>query len=249
MRTFVAPYKMGSKSAKTLANSLLVKRVDGTKIFKPTDKIINWGKSTLAPRGNPTILNKPEAIRNAANKLRTFTLLKQAGVSTVDWTTDSEIAKIWLTQNEVVVYGRKLLDAHSGKGIVLMGEGKENFTYCPLYTKGILKAHEYRLHVFKGQVIDVQKKRRRNENQANDFIKNLANGWVFCRDEVRPPMEVYNQSVKAIAALGLDFGAVDILYKQSENKIAILEINTSPGMEGTTVEAYTKAIKRCLCLR
>jgi D-alanine-D-alanine ligase-like ATP-grasp enzyme len=36
----------------------------------------------------------------------------------------------------------------------------------------------------------------------------------------------------------LDFGAVDIIYNAKRNECYVLEVNTAPGLEGTTVEKY-----------
>ena len=46
----------------------------------------------------------------------------------------------------------------------------------------------------------------------------------------------------AIKALGLDFGAVDIIYNEAEDQHYVLEVNTAPGLEGTTLQKYTEAI-------
>ena len=43
-------------------------------------------------------------------------------------------------------------------------------------------------------------------------------------------------------AVGLKIGAVDIIWNELENKCYVLEINTAPGLEGTTLVKYTEAI-------
>lgn len=240
MRTYIAPYKLGSASAKVLAGALQVKRVDGSKIFKPTDVIINWGNINLAPRGSPRIINKIDAISIAKNKYKTLSLLKAKGIPCVEFTTSKSEALRWVEDGNFI-YARTTLDSSQGKGIVVISD-TEDMINAPLYTKGI-KAHEYRVHVAFGKVIDLQKKKRRTDVASSDYIRNSANGWVFCREEVRAPKELFEAAVKAVAAVGLDFGAVDILYREAENKVAVLEINTAPGIENTSVQIYTKAFK------
>ena len=44
-------------------------------------------------------------------------------------------------------------------------------------------------------------------------------------------------------ALGLDFGAVDIVINR-DNQPVILEVNAAPGIQGTTLENYKKAVQR-----
>ncbi|MCS5737426.1 hypothetical protein, partial [Herbiconiux daphne] len=46
----------------------------------------------------------------------------------------------------------------------------------------------------------------------------------------------------AMAAVGLDYGAVDIITNREE--AWVLEVNTAPGMEGVTLEKYTAAISQ-----
>ena len=246
MRTFVLPYKQYSNSAKALATVLNCKRVDGSKIFKPTDAIINWGSSDVPMiRGNPRVINSARAVAAASNKLRTFEILNAAGVATLEGTTSEHHARVWV-EDGLTVYCRTIVTGHSGAGIVVAST-QDDVVPAPLYTKAILKAHEYRVHVFNGRVIDLKKKRRRNDTESSDYIKNHGHGWVFCRDGVQATVDVYKESIKAVAALGLTFGAVDVLYKEKDNVVAVLEVNTAPGLEGHTLTSYKKAIEEYLC--
>ena len=243
MRLFLSPYQIYSESAKGLAGALGVKRVSGEKIFRPNDIIINWGKSVLSPRGNPRIINIPEAVAKSVNKIITFNILKTVGIDTVEHTTSREVAMQWIDEG-ATVYARTVTTGHSGQGIVILNYENAAWVDCSLYTKAILKAHEYRVHVFNGQVIDLQKKKRRDGSEASGLIKNLSNGWVFCREDVKAPLDIFTTAVAAVKALGLHFGAVDILYKATDNKVAVLEINSAPGLQGHTLEKYKEALGR-----
>jgi glutathione synthase/RimK-type ligase-like ATP-grasp enzyme len=46
-----------------------------------------------------------------------------------------------------------------------------------------------------------------------------------------------------VKALGLTFGAVDLGLTPT-GKFKILEVNRAPGIEGSTIEAYVKAINK-----
>lgn len=244
-RQFIVPYKMGSKSAKSLANRLRVKQSRGIKVFRPATKLINWGKSDLQLRGRRlSVLNRPEVVKVASNKLFTFRALRSVGVPTVEFTTDKNVAYGWADEN-TVVYARQTLTGNSGMGIVVVGMD-DRMPDAPLYTKGFNKSHEFRVHVIGGQVVDFTKKRRRDGTDNNNFIKNLSNGWVFCRDGVVLPSAVRAISLAAVAGLGLDFGAVDILYRERSDEARVLEINTAPGLEGTTLERYAEALGRMI---
>ena len=130
-----------------------------------------------------------------------------------------------------------------GRGV--RNDGRGVLDDAPLYTKYVKKADEYRIHVFDGNVIDIQQKRKRQEvpnDEINYQIRNACNGWVFCRDNVHCPAECLALARRAVAVLGLDFGAVDIGYNRSSTAAVVYEVNTAPGLEGTTLDKYHEAI-------
>jgi glutathione synthase/RimK-type ligase-like ATP-grasp enzyme len=177
----------------------------------------------------------------AKNKLKTFLTLTKAGVYTPPFTTNHAVAKAWVDAGEVV-YGRKYLEASQGEGIVVITQDS-GWEMCPLYTKGVMKTHEYRVHVVNGRVIDFSKKRRRSEQESNPYIKNSNNGWVFCREGVELPNAIADAAIKSVAALSLHFGAVDVAYKERDDRAYVFEVNTAPGIEGTTLTKYTEALR------
>lgn len=241
-RVMLAPYNLGSRGATDLARAIGALRTKATKRLKRDVLLVNWGRSDLSVRGSPfKVLNPADKIILATNKLQCLNRLAEAGVERVQHTTSQDVVRQWLREEGVVVYGRKLLNASQGAGIVIIKTPAE-LVHCPLYTKGILKAHEYRVHVFGDKVLDVTKKRRRNEVDRSDYIKNLANGWVYCRNDIEIPDNLVECAKKAIRALGLDFGAVDILYRKGVPYV--LEINTAPGLQGTTLNKYVEEFRK-----
>jgi D-alanine-D-alanine ligase-like ATP-grasp enzyme len=44
----------------------------------------------------------------------------------------------------------------------------------------------------------------------------------------------------------LDFGAVDVIYNRAQDKAYVLEVNTAPGLEGSTLDNYVEAIQKVL---
>lgn len=259
MNIYILPYKRGSKSAKALAEALGGKRIrlKNSKFRPRADRlVINWGNSnavteslTLEPQ---MLLNHPESIRTASNKLSAFELWAGTGVPIPDYTSDREVANGWLQAGEVVVC-RSILNGHGGNGISLVNPDRANLPVadgglpvCPLYTRYVKKTAEYRIHVFNGQVIDVQQKRKRLDAENVDYkIRNHANGWVFCREDVDPPQAALEAAIRAVATLDLDFGAVDLVYNRYSG-VYVLEVNTAPGLEGTTLEKYTEAVRKLI---
>lgn len=247
MRTVIFPYKMGSQSARLLSDVLDAVRVraEGRYLPRRGDFIINWGNSVTPTWMNAyravqgaVFLNKPENVANAANKLRTFRILEAAGVSIPNYFTHaSEVVNLPGT-----FYGRSVLTGHSGAGIHVLRLG-DRMVECPLYTEAIENDGEYRVHVMNGEVIDYIKKRRRSgeqPNQEQNDIRNLANGWVYTRENLRRLERIEQLAINAVAALSLDFGAVDII-KNPNGDVFVLEVNTACGMSDTTLELYSEA--------
>ena len=242
MRTYLYPYKMESESALKIADGLQCLRLkpDSPYIPREKDLIINWGSSVLPEwvRADTNWLNHPKNVAWAANKQSTFYRFKEREVPHPEWTTDNKEAMDW--SKKMTVVARTVLNGHSGQGIILCDKNTENFPDAPLYVKYKKKSREYRVHVFQGDVIDVQQKKKRLDfdKEVNTKIRSFDNGWVFCRDGIECPEDLYETAVSAVAALGLDFGAVDVIYNQHENKCYALEVNTAPGLEGETMFSY-----------
>ena len=252
-RAVVLPYKQGSRSAKLLAQGLSqrlllkVRRVRPDGRYRPKQRslIINYGSNSSPHWLTPVnrILNTPRACTNAGNKLTAFQLFKQHGIRTPEWTNDRNVAAQWVASGQQNVVCRTILNAHSGRGIVI-ASNVATLCHAPLYVKYKKKCKEFRVHVFQGKIIDVSEKRKRLTYVPDRFdgqIRNLANGWVFCRDNIVRPSDLDSISIAACSALGLDFGAVDVIWSERDNKCYILEVNTAPGLTGTTLQTYINA--------
>lgn len=255
-RIILWPYKMGSQGCKNLAQELDALRVFSNGRYRPRENhlIINWGNGGayspnwwLQARAEQ-ILNFPDKVATAANKLLTFNAFLEAGdVSFPDYTQRMDVAEEWIHQGKRV-YCRTKLTGKGGDGIVVARDVND-LVEAPLYTVGIEVRREYRAHVFAGNVIDVVQKRRRNNEEGNPEdvsldIRNHSNGWVFCREGFDTPDNVKDEAIKAIAALGLDFGAVDIVTEKRTGNAYCLECNTAPGLEGSTIIKYAEAIRQ-----
>lgn len=140
---------------------------------------------------------------------------------------------------------RRLTNASEGRGITIFNKGDVP-PPAPLYTEYIPKKKEFRVHVWNNEVIDVAEKRKKSgySEERNTQIRNTANGYVFCRTNVIEPDGIRSLALSAVSALGRSYGAVDIIWNERMNKCFVLEVNSRPGMEGTTVELYANAILR-----
>lgn len=235
----VYAYKQGSRSARALADALggRVLKLEGSR-FRPRrdDMIINWGNSQRLPMTD-TPLNNPIAVGHAANKLSAFQLLQRGEVSIPDfWTNPDDIPA-----DRFPIVCRTVLNGHSGAGIVI-ADNPAALVRAPLYTAYVRKQDEFRVHVVAGRVVAVQRKALREGTENPDFrVRNLANGFIFARQGVEAPPAVLEQSILAVAALGLDFGAVDVLWNVFRQTAYVLEVNTAPGLSGATIINYRDA--------
>lgn len=143
------------------------------------------------------------------------------------------------------IVARTLTNASEGRGITIFNRD-DHWPPAPLYTEYIPKKKEFRVHVWNNEVIDVAEKRKKAGYNAerNTQVRNTANGYVFCRTDVNEPLDLRPLALSAVVALGRTYGAVDIIWNEKRNKCFVLEVNSRPGMEGTTVEKYANAILR-----
>lgn len=163
---------------------------------------------------------------------------------TVPWTDNFDEALKWVEEGQLVV-ARMKLNAHSGEGIVLVSKPEE-MVAAPLYTKYIKKESEFRLHVNRiNNDVVIQQKRKKIDAPVNDDtfkIRNLKNGWVYTREDVRVPDAVHRatQSIKDSPHFKqyIDFCALDVIYNKKSDSAYVLEMNLAPGLAGQTVRDY-----------
>lgn len=210
--------------------------------------LVNWGCTSASfpdHLKHYPHLNNYQSVSDASSKMQTFHKLNAYNIDTVEHTQDHQEASLWL--QEGVVLGRDLDRGNSGRGITVYEPGEALGQHL-FYVKYFKARHEYRVHVGKTDegfvVIDSQRKSLRTDEQRPEdpsfYIRNHDNGFIFERGAVSGglPEVVQSEAIGAIMALGLDFGAVDIRYNDREDTCAVLEINTAPGLSGTTLENY-----------
>lgn len=242
-----------SNGANFLSAALGVRkaRADGPQLR--TNVLINWGASELPNRFNGLrVLNTPEAIQVASNKLAFFEAIGD-NARTPEWMSSRDQAVAWRDRGDTVV-ARTLLRASGGDGIVICEPGGVDIPHAPLYTKYVPKTHEYRIHCAKN--------RQSNSDEGNWFygqrkvrrpgdpepvtwkVRNLANGFIYQSEDLdNIPGDVKFQAHNAFIASGLDFGAVDVMWHERRGLAYVLEINTAPGLTEASAQRYAEAIR------
>lgn len=261
MSIHILPYNLYSVSARTLKNALGVTRINPVEAHSRfrasgTKTIINWGNNDMPGHvaGCGRYINPPALVRRATDK--TAFLLQVCGEARVpDFTTRRGLAQSWIEDGKTVVC-RTLTRANSGRGIVI-AETSEELVDAPLYTQYVPKKSEWRVHCYRNPRtsavahFDVQRKARDRsvaDEDVNWKVRNNSNGFIFARNEDAGdvPADVITQAVEAFNATGLDFGAVDVIYQERSGEAYVLEVNTAPGLTGTTVDNYVEMFREIL---
>lgn len=217
--------KLGSNSLKRLQQGLSSEL--GYKVFR--------AKYPRAQRYNITY-------GDCKDKISQYAWFSSQAIPALDYTCSHETAKAWTADGQVV-FARLLTRSSEGKGIVVC-ETPESVPVAPVYTKYKKKKKEFRVHIFQQKVVAVLEKRKRKDftDERDTRIRNTANGYVFCRDNVVEPEGLRELALKASNVTASDFRGVDIGFNEKLNELFVIEVNSAPGIEGSNIDAYVKAI-------
>lgn len=222
--------------------------------MRPREVVFNFGHSGVSEglANCEKLVNPGWAIDNAVNKIKTFDLLHKSKIPIPYYTIDQACAQEWVDEGETV-YCRKKVGGLGGLDIVV-SLPNSRVPEAPLYTEWLGEnMMEYRAHVFNGEVLVRQQKKRmgsdklraRNIREPDPYIRVLHRGWVFAEHDVEWKRETFDHwCVSAVDALGLTFGTVDFQVNE-DLEVFILEVNTAPGMENrNTFNKYCDALRR-----
>lgn len=194
---------------------------------------VNWGRSRANTRLNPDI-------SNSTDKRHMRALFAENDVPMPEYYSASHAAAMESGSSDFPIVGRP--DHHTqGRGFWLCNtpedvqralKGTERKAGATHFMEFIQADKEVRVHIFKGKSIRMAEKLFNDEGYTT--VK--PTGDEAERGAAR------RAAKRAVRALGLDFGAVDILVK--EGQPYVLEVNAAPGLGGTTPQAYAKAMKK-----
>ena len=224
---------VASKFAKALQQQLREEVVN--KIFRRSSpKVIRQGRS-------PFVRQYFAVVPKTLNKVEQFERFRQHDVQSPKFATTTEGAR---NLGSKTLFARTLINSTNGRGIVEFSSDRPDYPVAPLYTEYIPKKAEYRVHVFNGEVIDIQQKKKKRgfDGDRDTRIRNCANGYCYTRDAILPPNGIHSLAIAAVAAVGYTYGAVDVIYNEKRNMCFVLEVNSRPGLQGTTLKKYADAL-------
>lgn len=206
-------------------------------------KSINWGY----PRGGN--INLDGAVKRASNKRVALEVMQEAGVPTPTLYLTSPNTPTGAlvdvdTGGYVIpsfpVIGRP--DHHkSGSGFyfcrTLKGIARAKRKGATHFIEFIPEAREFRVHIVNGKSIKIA------EKIGGGNRKNFKHGAYFAYPDFDHKKSLRRIAKQAVMSLGLDFGAVDILYK--DENYFVLEVNSAPSLTSAsdTLDRYVRAFK------
>jgi hypothetical protein len=202
------------------------------------DYLIRWGsRSSVSFRPRETVINSQSAIRENTDKLNSLDVLRNSGIPTPEYVQDRDRIRDTFGYPAL---GRA--ENHTrGEDINLILQWRDAYLTSDndYFVEYIPTDLEYRMHVVNGEVVKVHEKRLRSEADNHPFIRNSETGWVFVEPRDEPPAE--SLAVDAVGALGLDFGAVDVIRSETGEEY-VLEVNTAPSLDEANLERYGDAL-------
>ncbi len=239
---------VGSKFARALQRALAEQAINPV-YRRATPKVIPARRTVVSRKGNILRQGRSQSVRQhflvtqrPLNKVEQFEAFATHGVDAPKFARNAADARALSVK---VLFARTLINSTNGRGIIEFNSDAAEYPAAPLYTEYIPKKAEYRFHVFGDQVIDIQQKKKKrgfDEEQRDTRIRNLHNGYIYSRDGVAPPDGAADLAIRAVAALGYQYGAVDLIYNEKRNQCYVLEVNSRPGLMGTTLDKYADAL-------
>ncbi len=251
---FVLYAKKTQKTGKAIARTLQIDSGMRAPAKRP-NVLIRWGSSIEIPYTPKKEINSQAAVLLATDKLRSLQELQKNKVSVPPIFLFNEVEKPKnlahfvsgfpiLARTRTHQRGTDILlcmqisDIHRA---VRMGR-QYGLQYIPT-------AREYRVHIFRNTSIKASQKIWTDTSKPyKPWIRNHLNGHTFRKPEIALDDNSRDLAKAAVKALGLDFGAVDLIIDDT-GKSFVLEVNTGPGLVKSGIIKYCKHLAKKLGIK
>lgn len=195
---------------------------------------INWGRARANTSLNPDITN-------ATNKRVMRELFREHDVPMPRLYTHHEAHNKALEGANLIgrpdthSKGRGLWRVNSNASFVRALQGTRRKKAATHFMEYVEHDREYRCHVFLGKSIRISEKR---------YLDDTKKEYTTAKPQHKM-CNVRNAAKQALEALGLDFGAVDIIAKGDNNEnVWVLEVNAAPGLGGSMPKLYADTFSK-----
>lgn len=193
-------------------------------ILHGNNHVINWGNRIFKDDGY-FCLNKPSAIGKASNKAKARRFLHEGGVKIPD-------TRFYGEKLEFPVIARPPRHER-GHDFHVLNDTNDLFKLSSkedlsdwYFSKIFDKTEEFRAHVAHGKILMMNIKAFHEGDPLSGNFANIGVWKALRWSNFHEGM--CQESLKAINVLGLDYGAVDILYNSHNDSWVICEVNTAP---------------------
>lgn len=211
----------------------------GKELERRVDILVRWG-SSKGVRYIPNIgtINNKSAIQKVVNKFKMLKEMDEHGVNTPPYSREIENIK-------PPAIGRNT-NHTQGNDINLILQKKDTLKKnSDYYIRYIPKAAEYRVHVFDNKIIKINKKKLSTDTDKEEYNPvcwNYETGWNFGLPDNKEKIDI-TQALMAVQSLDLNFGAVDMIKGEEDEKCYVLEVNTAPSLDDKNLTLYKKGIE------
>lgn len=234
--TYLREYKNNNSNTFVKKNIGLLQSIPDGSI------IIRWGNRIACKTTGNIVYNKCEAQELATNKYQARVRMDEEGVSIPK--TSNNPNSTFFNSTDYPVIARPYFHS-KGRNFLTLRTWNEveshKRTHSNWYYSGYIpKVHEYRVHVGHSKILNYLEKP--NPGNGNIAWNRAQNHEAFTNIK----WDAYNmnvgiEAIKAVKALGLDFGGVDVIV-DAQGNVYILEVNTSPTLNSSeySMERYSK---------
>lgn len=196
-----------------------------------TDKIIiRWGNRIEADLNNSIVYNKAEAIAKGSDKKLTRQIFVEKGISTPRAVNPQSLDINYpvIARPRTHAKGRNFITLNNLQDFQRHYNNNNGNWY---YSEFVDKVKEYRVHCAHGRILNYLEKPNPGDGQI--AWNRAINGEAFTNVNWDSyDSKIALECLKAVEALGLDFGGVDVIVNANGTPY-ILEVNTSPTLNSS----------------
>lgn len=207
---------------------------------KQYDCVVVWGLAYAGVYqhiGHARLIgNQPELVQLFSNKFNALQKMQASGVC---------VPKHGKTTDSLSLPILERPDYHTrGRGFALYRDAMPTVRVGHHYQQFVQSDREYRVHVWQGKVIRVQRKVAITSD-ADTSCRSHGNGWRFSLCDIeRVRGDIKSQAVEAVRALSYQHGAVDVLV--SGNMATVLEVNSGCGLDSKGLSLYVTLLSEAI---